>query len=83
MEPVHVVHLYLAEVPFVFLVVVEAPFERLGIAVEGEAEVSYAAGGAKLRTPVERTVFEIALGESLEAAVANGVEQVVVYVVRL
>ena len=82
MPPVHVVHLDLAEVPLVFAVVVETPLERLGIAVVREAEVADVLLLAQFHAPVECAVVEVALRERLEAAVADGVQKVVVDVVR-
>ena len=81
--PVDVVHLDLHEVPLVRAVALDAPLERLGVAVVGEAEAADAALCAQLGAPVQGAVFEVAPGERLEAAVANGVEEVVVDVVRL
>ena len=82
MPPVHVVHLDLAEVPLVFAVVVETPLERLGIAVEREAEIADALLFAQFHAPVECAVFEVALGESLKTAVPDRVQKIVVDVVR-
>ena len=62
---------------------VEAPFEDLRVAVEGESQVADALLLAQLQAPVERAVLEVALREGLEPAVADGVEEVVVDVIGL
>ena len=80
-KPVDIIHLNLAEIPMVLVVMLDAPLERLRVAVEREAEVADASGGAFLQKPIYRPVLDVALGERLESAVADGVEKIEVDVV--
>ena len=79
--PIDVVHLDLAEVPFVLRVVLDAPLERLRVSVERKSKVANLALFAQLKAPVRRTVRDVALRERVEAAVAYRVQEVEVDVV--
>ena len=81
--PVEVVHLYLHEVPVVFLLTVEEPVEGAHVAVVGEAEVPDAAGLSLCEEEVEEFVVDEPAVEVVHAATADAVEQVVVDDVQL
>ena len=84
MVPVYVIHFYLDKVEVVFPAVVQADkaVELRGAAVEGEAQVADAAFFPFLEQELHHAVLNIALAEGFHAAAANGVQQVIVEIVR-
>ena len=82
MAPVEEVHLYLYEVPVVFVVVVEQPVEGADVAMIGESEVTDTSSLALLQQEVEQPVVEEALLECVHTSAADAMEQVVVDIVR-
>ena len=77
MLPVDVVHLNLHEVPVIFVMIVEEPFDDALVAVERESEVTDAAGFALFLHKVDGSVVDVAFLEGVPAtqalaAVAHG-----------
>ena len=83
--PVHIIHLYLDEVKMVFPAVVQADelVELRRTAVEREAQVADAARLPLLVQELHHPVLHVALAEGFHAAAADGVQEIVVEVVRL
>ena len=81
--PVYIVQLNLYEVPVHLVVHGQNFVEYILCAVEREAQVTDATCLAFLHQEIDHAIFNVAGAESLDAAVANGVQQVVVDVVHL
>ena len=76
--PVGIVHLNLHEVPMVLVVKRHEAVPRVGVAVEGEAEIANLSLLALFQKEVHHAVIDVAAVESGDASSSDGVEEVVV-----
>ena len=83
MTPIEVVHLYLNEVPMVFIIVVKQVVESADITMITESEVTNSLGLALLEKEVQQAIIEETTFQSINATAADRVQQVVVDVIHL
>ena len=82
MAPVQEVHLYLHEVPMIFVLMIQQPVEVAHIAMIRESQVLDTSGLALLQQEVEDAIIQKAPLQRLHAT-ADAVQQVVVDIVHL
>ena len=81
MSPVEIVHLYLHEVPVVFLLMVEQPVECTHITMIGETQMAYASSLSLFKKEFEEVVVEETTSEVVHPSPTNTVQKVIVYVI--
>ena len=82
MLPVHIVHLYLHEIPMIFVMQSEEMVKCLLAPVERKAQMAYPSCLAFLQHEVHHPVVHVTLLECLHSATSDGMQKIIVEIIR-
>ena len=81
MSPVEIVHLYLHEVPVVFILMVEQPIECAHIPMIGESQMTYTSGLSLFEEVIEEVIVKETAFEVVHPSPTDAMQEVVVDVI--